>query len=138
MTHSTASVTVLGLDFGEKRIGVATGHTLLGTGRPVGVIHAISRADRLKYLAPYIKKWSPDLFVVGRPVHPDGATHLMTQLSERFARQISEHYRVPYVLVDERYTSVEAQSLDQGIQNKHGVDALAAAAIITQYFDNAL
>ena len=130
-----SKLTVLGLDFGEKRIGVATGQALIGTGRPLGVIHAISRADRIKYLAPYIKTWSPDLLLVGRPVHPDGQAHLMTQLSERFARQVSEHFRLPFALVDERYTSVEAQSLDQATQNKHGVDALAAAAIVTQYFD---
>ena len=130
-----SKLTVLGLDFGEKRIGVATGQALIGTGRPLGVIHAISRADRIKYLAPYIKTWLPDLLLVGRPVHPDGQAHLMTQLSERFARQVSEHFRLPFALVDERYTSVEAQSLDQATQNKHGVDALAAAAIVTQYFD---
>lgn len=130
-----SKLTVLGLDFGEKRIGVATGQALIGTGRPLGVIRAISRADRIKYLAPYIKTWSPDLLLVGRPVHPDGQAHLMTQLSERFARQVSEHFRLPFALVDERYTSVEAQSLDQATQNKHGVDALAAAAIVTQYFD---
>lgn len=130
-----SKLTVLGLDFGEKRIGVATGQALIGTGRPLGVIRAISRADRIKYLAPYIKTWSPDLLLVGRPVHPDGQAHLMTQLSERFARQVSEHFRLPFALVDERYTSVEAQSLDQATQNKHGVDALAAAAIVTQYFN---
>ena len=132
---TAASITVLGLDFGERRIGVATGQALIGTGRPLGVIHAVSRADRLKYLAPYVREWSPDLLVVGRPVHPDGAAHTMTQLSERFARQVSEHYRLPYALVDERYTSVEAQLLDQATQDKHGVDALAAAAIVTQYFN---
>ena len=135
MSARPAPITVIGLDFGEQRIGVATGQTLIGTGRPLGVIHAISRADRLKYLAAYVRQWSPDLFVVGRPLHPNGDVHEITQLSERFARQISEHYRLPYALVDERYTSVEAQSLDPVIQKKHGVDALAAAAIVTQYFN---
>ena len=138
VADNTASITVLGLDFGERRIGVATGQTLIGTGRPLGVIHAISRADRLKYLAPYVREWSPDLLVVGRPVHPDGAAHTMTHLSERFARQVSEHYRLPFALVDERYTSVEAESSDQAAQDKHGLDALAAAAIVTQYFNEHL
>ena len=135
MTRESACVTVIGLDFGERRIGVATGQQMIGAGRPLGVIHAISRADRLAGLAPYVARWSPDLFVVGRPVHTDGKAHGMTQLCERFARQVSEHYRLPFALVDERYTSVEAQAMPTQLQDKHGIDALAAASIVTQYFN---
>ena len=139
MTLGPTPKTVIGLDFGERRIGVATGQQLIGSGRPLGVIHAISRADRLDGLAKYVKQWSPDLFVVGRPVHPDGSPHAMTQLCERFARQVSEHYRLPYALVDERYTSVEAQAIAQSsgkkAPDKQSIDAQAAALIVTQYFN---
>lgn len=74
--------TVLAFDFGEKRIGVATGETLLGTAHPLTVIHAESNAQRLAEIGKLVAEWQPQQLVVGLPTHADGTPHAMTQLAK--------------------------------------------------------
>jgi putative Holliday junction resolvase len=52
---------------------------------------------------------------------------------QRFARQLEGRFRLPVARVDERYTSVEAESLLRGAKNKP-VDSVAAQLILEQYF----
>ena len=51
--------TLLAFDFGEKRIGVATGETLLGSAHPLTVIHAESNDDRFAAIGKLIAEWQP-------------------------------------------------------------------------------
>ena len=64
--------TVLAFDFGEKRIGVATGETLLGSAHPLTVIRAESNDDRFAAIGKLIAEWQPERLVVGLPTHADG------------------------------------------------------------------
>ena len=73
--------TVLAFDFGEKRIGVATGETLLGSAHPLTVIHAESNDDRFAAIGKLIAEWQPERLVVGLPTHADGTPHEMTRLA---------------------------------------------------------
>jgi putative Holliday junction resolvase len=61
--------TVLAFDFGEKRIGVATGETLLGSAHPLTVIHAESNDDRFAAIGKLIAEWQPEQ-PGGRPADP--------------------------------------------------------------------
>ena len=66
-THERAGSlmgTVLAFDFGEKRIGVATGETLLGSAHPLTVIHAESNDDRFAAIGKLIAEWRPDNLLV--------------------------------------------------------------------------
>lgn len=67
--------TVLAFDFGEKRIGVATGETLLCSAHPLMVIHAESNDDRFAAIGKLIDEWTPVQLVVGLPTHADGTPH---------------------------------------------------------------
>jgi putative holliday junction resolvase len=131
--------TILAFDFGEQRIGIAVGQSITGQASALATIGARSRAERLEKIASYIHDWQPAVLVVGQPLYPDGKANPMTALAAKFARQISEHFKLPYVLVDERYTSVvAAQELSQrnysSRDSASGVDATAAALIAEQYF----
>ena len=64
--------TLLGFDFGEKRIGVATGETLLRQAHPLTVISGEQVDARFAAIAKLIAEWRPVGLVVGRPVHMDG------------------------------------------------------------------
>ena len=75
--------TVLAFDFGEKRIGVATGETLLVNAHPLTVIHAESSAGQLAAIATLIAEWRPVQLVVGLPTHADGTPHEMTRRARR-------------------------------------------------------
>jgi len=69
---------------------------------------------------------------VGLPVAERGE-HPLAKRVQRFARQLEGRFRLPVERVDERYTSVEAESLLRGAKNKP-VDSVAAQLILEQYF----
>ena len=66
---------LLAFDFGEKRIGVATGNTLTGAAQPLGTVAETTTDGRFARIGALIREWQPARLVVGRPLHPDGAAH---------------------------------------------------------------
>ena len=117
----------LSFDFGTRRVGVATGNTLLRQAQPLQTVAAEGDA-RFAAIGRLVAQWQPDALVVGVPFHPDGAAHDNTHRAQRFARQLHGRFRLPVYEVDERYTTVEA--LSQGAAD---ADAAAAALILDQY-----
>ena len=122
---------LLGFDFGTRRVGVATGSTLLGHARPLCTLSAHGDA-RFDAIAKLIAEWQPDALVVGVPLHPDGRPHATTAAARRFARQLQGRFRLPVHEVDERFSSVEAEAC--GAQGER-IDAEAAAVILQQHLD---
>jgi putative Holliday junction resolvase len=122
--------TVLGFDFGLKRIGVAVGNTLLKQAQPLTIITAATNDAKFTTIAALVEQWQPARCVVGLPRHPDGVEHEMTIRCRRFANQLHGRFGVVTVLVDERYSSAV-------ISHRRGdlIDAQAAAIILQQYFD---
>lgn len=121
----------LAFDFGMKRVGVASGNTLLGTAQPLGTVTAQGQA-RFDALGRLIREWQPQALVVGVPFHPDGAEHENTRRARRFARQLHGRFGLPVHEVDERYTTTEA--LAAGARD---ADAAAACLILEQYLREA-
>lgn len=119
---------LLAFDFGTKRVGVATGSRFTGLAEPLKSIHVEGDA-RFTAIEKLVKEWQPDALVIGVPFHPDGAEHEITQRARRFGRQLKGRFRLPVFEVDERYTSVEAES-----QGARDLDSAAAALILEQYF----
>lgn len=123
--------TILGFDFGLKRIGVAVGNSILRQASPLTIITAATNDDKFSAIAKLVAEWEPDLAVVGLPLHPDGAEHEMSVRCRRFANQLHGRYGIQTVLVDERYSSaVLSQARGEYI------DDAAAAIILQQYFDD--
>lgn len=130
----------MAFDFGEKRIGVATGETMLKVAYPLTTINAEENEVKFSQIAQLIQEWRPALIVVGLPMHMDGESHLLTQLSKKFAQRLEGRFNLPVVMVDERLSSVEAaQNLSaagiKGIKQKAMLDAVAAQSILQSYFD---
>jgi putative Holliday junction resolvase len=123
--------TVLGFDFGLKRIGVAVGNTLLKQAQPLTIISAATNEAKFAAIAELVRQWEPSLCIVGLPRHPDGAEHEMTVRCRRFANQLHGRFDVATVLVDERYSSAV-------ISHQRGdlIDDQAAAIILQQYFND--
>jgi putative Holliday junction resolvase len=122
--------TVLGFDFGLKRIGVAVGEPELRTAHP---LRAISRFEEVQ---PLIAEWAPARLVVGRPLSVAGEAHAMTRQAEDFARRLERRFKLPVARVDERFSSVEAESRLRGAK-RNNVDSVAAQLLLEQYFDEA-
>lgn len=119
---------LLAFDFGIKRVGVATGNRFSQSAEPLKTI-ALEGEPRFLAIAKLIKEWQPDALVIGVPFHPGGAEHDITVRARRFGRQLHGRFRLHVYEVDERYTSVEAESY-----GARDVDASAAALILEQYF----
>ncbi len=138
--------TVMAFDFGEKRIGIATGETMLKLAHPLTTINAEENEAKFAQIGELIKKWRPALLVVGLPMHMDGhlndnKPHLMTQLSKKFAQRLEGRFNLPVVMQDERLSSAEAsQNLSaagvKGMKQKAMLDAVAAQSILQSYFDD--
>jgi putative holliday junction resolvase len=127
-----AARTILAFDFGLKRIGVAVGEPELGTAHPLPAIAQFSQIQEL------INEWQPARLVVGLPTSVQGEAHAMTRQAEDFARRLERRFRLPVARVDERFTSVEAQSRLRGTRpSKKQIDSVAAQLILEQYFGEA-
>jgi putative Holliday junction resolvase len=123
-----AGGTVLAFDFGLKRIGVAVGEAEMRSAHPLPGIAAPGFAA----IEKLVKEWRPGLLVVGLPV-AEHREHPLARRVQRFARQLEGRFRLPVACVDERYTSVAAESLLRGTKRK-AVDSVAAQLILEQYF----
>jgi putative Holliday junction resolvase len=130
-----ASRTVLAFDFGLKRIGVAVGEPELGTAHPLAAIAAAGDA-RFAAIEKLLAEWKPAQLVVGVPLSVQGEPHMMTRQAERFARRLHGRFGIPVACVDERFTSVEAQSRLRGSGAKSkAIDSVAAQIMLEQYFN---
>jgi putative Holliday junction resolvase len=133
--------TVLAFDFGEKRIGVATGETMLKVAHPLTTINAEENEVKFTQIGVLIAEWRSALLVVGLPMHMDGEAHAMTGLAKKFAQRLEGRFNLPVIMIDERLSSVEAsQNLNaagiKGIKQKAMLDAVAAQSILQSYFDS--
>lgn len=132
---------MLGFDFGEKRIGVAVGDTILQMAHALTTIDAPDNASKFHQIAELIRTWQPVLLVVGHPTHLDGEAHALTKLAEKFAQRLEGRFAMPVVMVDERLTSAEAaQHLHaagiRGRAQKAMIDQVAAQTILQSYLDS--
>jgi putative Holliday junction resolvase len=136
---AAAARSFLAFDPGTRRIGVASGNTLLSNAAPLRTVAAVGDA-RFVAIAALIAERRPDALVVGVPFHPDGAEHENTRRARRFARQLHGRFKLPVFEVDERYTTTEALALarDGGQRGDSDADAAAAALILEQYLRSLL
>jgi putative Holliday junction resolvase len=131
--------TLIGFDFGSRRIGVAVGETSTRIASPLTAIDAPANEARFDAIGRIVQEWRPAGFVVGRPKHADGSPHEVARLAEKFARRLEARYGMPVAFVDETLSSAAAESSLRETRTRAGkradVDALAAAIILQSYLD---
>jgi len=137
---------VIGLDVGERRIGVAISDATRTLARPVGVLQ-VSRLDATAVVraADEVARLASEddgvgTIVVGLPRRLDGRPNDMTPRVQAFAAQLGVRTGLPIVLQDERLTSHEAEALlaarDKDWRSrKKRLDAVAAALILQDHLD---
>ena len=132
--------TILGFDFGEKRIGVAVGNTVTSQAKALTTLHVESNAARLGAVEKLVAEWQPASFVIGQPEHADGQPHDVAHLAKKFGNRLTEKFRLPVAYINETLSSVEASSIlgargVKGIAQKAEIDAVAAQVILQSYLD---
>jgi len=143
MPEASACHTLLALDYGQKRIGIAVGTTLTGTSHPLATVRNRRDGTDWDHLGQLIRTWEPEALVLGLPLHADGSSHALSEEVRRFARQLEGRFRLKVYLVDEHLTSWEAaQALT--VQRQQGrrrrirreeIDAGAAQRILQDFLE---
>lgn len=135
-----AGGTVLGIDYGKRRIGLATGHPLTGSARPLATIR--HTGDPYPELDRVLDQWRPDRLIIGLPLGADGNESEMSREVREFAQGLRS--RRPELTVefhDERLTSAAADAEFAG-ERKAGrarrrdarnLDSRAAALILESW-----
>jgi putative Holliday junction resolvase len=132
---------ILGLDIGEKRIGIAISDELGYTAQGMRVMNRSGLADDLTVLRELIKETEATEVVVGLPKNMDGTLGESAQKVLSFAKKMEEFLSLPVILWDERWTTAEATRLlvDADIsrsKRRKVVDKLAAVLILQGYLDS--
>ena len=132
MSKSTSEQqTLLGFDYGRKRIGVAVGQQVTQSATALTTVIARDGKPDWQAITRLIEEWKPDALVVGIPYHMDGSAQDMTQAARRFCRQLEGRYRLPVYEADERLSSYIVESSQSG--TGHELDPLAAQVILQDW-----
>ncbi|MBQ8391449.1 MAG: Holliday junction resolvase RuvX [Clostridia bacterium] len=131
---------ILGLDYGEARIGVAVSDALGILANPLDTICEKDRDLQLEKTACVAKEHGVEKIVVGNPKRMDGSLGHRAEYTEAFARDLSKMLDIPYVMWDERLSSTEAHRILEsggvsGKKRKTKVDKIAAVIILQGYLD---
>jgi len=119
---------IMGVDYGDKRVGVALAHQVARLPRPFTTLaHTDTLLTDLQQLVAHERVAR---VVVGLPRGMDGGYTAQTRAAEAFAEQLAETLAVPVELADETLTSVDAAAYGATKQNR---DAVAAALILERY-----
>jgi putative Holliday junction resolvase len=144
MPESSRPKIVLAFDFGLRRIGVACGDSLSRNSSALETVPAGPKGPRWELITAMMRDWQPDMAVVGLPYNVDGSDNDMTGAARGFAAELARRYALEVVMVDERYSSLEAASRLQAAREsglrrrrvaKSDVDAAAARVILERWFN---
>ncbi len=120
-------ITLLCFDCGKKRIGAAVGQTITATATELEIIKSINDKPDWESISRLIKEWNPDRIIVGKPLQLDGLRQEMTDIAERFSRQLEGRYHIPVEMIEEQLSSYEAR---RELKSTRELDAVAARLIL--------
>jgi len=138
---------VLGLDYGQRRIGLALSDATGTLASGVGCHSTPDDGSILKHIEGLVRERGVEAIVVGLPLTADGREGEMAVAARRFAERLAGAFGLPVHLVDERYSSQEADRWlrapprgagdrrRRGARVKGERDEVAAELILQQYLD---
>jgi putative Holliday junction resolvase len=135
---------VLALDFGLRRIGIASGDTLTCVAHPRTTIQNGPKGPDWPAFDRILADIRPARIAVGEPYNADGSVSALTEAARRFAAELAQRCQLPVDLVDERWSSQDAEERLRDARasggrrrrvTKEDVDAAAAAVILERWFE---
>ncbi len=131
---------VIGFDYGKKRIGIATGQTITNTATPCITLKQLDGNPNWPVIGELIDEWKPQSLIIGMPYHIDGSENKMTAAARQFAYELKKRFKLPVIEINEALSSDEAeeclkQNMKINQQNKHEIDRMAAAVIVQRWLD---
>ena len=129
----------LGIDFGEKRIGLSYGDDL-GVAMPLPALMDLAPRVRMEALAAVIRQRRITDLVLGHPLNMDDSAGFKAREVEAFAARLRVEFALPVHLVDERLTSYEAEASiprhkRRAVRATGLVDSRAACIILQDFLE---
>ena len=133
----------LGLDIGDKRIGVALSDAGGILASPFSIIECNDEMADIEAIASIVNQQQVKQIIVGLPRSMDGSIGKQAEKVEAFAKKLRNHIEVPVEFRDERLSTVSAKRLMRAARTKKSRvktrdDAVAAAIILQGYLDEKL
>ena len=135
---------ILSVDYGLKRIGIASGDTLTRTAHPRTTIPNGQQGPDWPTLERILADTRPARIAVGEPYNADGSESPLTGAARSFATELARRSGLPVDLVDERWSSQDAEERlrDERASGdrkrrvtREAIDAAAAAVILERWFE---
>ena len=131
----------LGLDLGQKRVGVAVSDSAGALAMPIEVLDRLGdRPREHRAIAELVAEWEAEIVVVGLPYNMDGSAGPQARKYAAEAKALGDTLDVPVVLYDERLTSVTAERnlMEQNMnaqERRRVVDKVAASVMLQSWLD---
>jgi putative Holliday junction resolvase len=132
---------VLGVDYGDRHIGLALSDPLLITAQPLGSYQLTGREDvDRRFFQDLVVRHDVEEIVLGNPLRMDGSVGTRSEKTRAFAAWLEKAVGKPVVLQDERLTTRQAlKTLEgeklRGPKKKDWEDRLAAVIILSTYLE---
>ncbi|HNS56172.1 MAG TPA: Holliday junction resolvase RuvX [Smithellaceae bacterium] len=132
---------ILGLDYGEKRIGVAVCDELGITAQGLPTIIRKTKKHDLEIFANIIRDYNIEKIVIGYPLRLDGSEGIQCEKVNRFAALLNKIFSLSIIKWPETLSTKEAEEIliNSGVswrKRKKEVDKLAACLILQSYLDS--
>ena len=132
--------TILCLDLGKKRIGLAISDINQKIASPYNVIEEKKFSEVSKIIEEIVKEFGVGSIIVGDPINMDGSLGPKSQSSRSFIRNLSKNIKIPILLWDERLSTVAAERslIEADISRKKRtkvIDKIAATIILQGLLD---
>jgi len=131
---------ILGLDYGDRRIGVALSDAFGWTAQGLEMIERKKEGDDIRRIEQLVREYEVESIVVGLPKNMNGTIGPRGEICMAFAEQLRQMLSMKVDLWDERLTTVAATRtlLEADVsrrKRKQVVDKMAAALLLQNYLD---
>ena len=135
---------VIGFDYGERRIGIAVGSIEFGTANPLTTIQTAKVQILWEEIDKIITEWNPDTLIVGRVEHQTQNDDLIKDKIDHFCKTLKSRYHLPVEAIDESYSSATAYEILKDMRskgerkkiNKTDIDKASAAIIVNSWLSS--
>ena len=133
VVHEWFNMALLGIDYGERKIGLALAEGTLAV--PLRVVRYANRRELREELQRACAEHDVRTIVAGVPQPLGGGASAQTEASEEFIGWLRREFVIPVVTEDERLTSAFAKRLMRDWKGKADDDAIAASLILQSYIE---
>lgn len=112
------SLSLIAIDYGKARIGIASGQMITKTATPIGTVEAYDGVPNWIELDKIIKRWNPSDIIIGLPLDTQDFETDITKAAKDFAKEVQQRYQRKVHLINEAYSTREARWRLEEVKSK--------------------